>query len=134
MILHHKFSSYFYADSCREEVTRKLQDAQDGSFLVRNSNRAPGEFTLTVKKQGQNKLLRIICKNNLYGFSEPTKFRSVPILVNYFRYHKLAQHSAQLDIKLEHPISRFAKVRYTGFHVHVCIGLVLPCNGKFTNQ
>ena len=87
-----------------------MQDARDGSFLVRKSNRAPGEFTLTVKKGGQNKLLRIICKNNLYGFSHPTKFRSVPLLVNFFRYHKLAQHTSQLDVKLEHPISRFAKV------------------------
>ena len=95
---------------CREEVVLKLHDAQDGSFLVRNSYRARGEFTLTVKKGGQNKLLRIICKNGLYGFSVPTKFRSVPLLVNYFHYHKLVQHNAQLNVKLEHPISRFAKV------------------------
>ena len=102
--------THWNVDSGREQVTQKLQDAPDGSFVVRKSNRAPGEFTLTVKKEGQNKLLRIICKNGLYGFSEPTKFRSVPILVNYFRYHKLAHLNAQLDITLEHPISRFAKV------------------------
>ena len=88
----------------------KLKDTQDGTFLVRKSYRAPGEFTITVRKGGQNKLLRIICKNNLYGFSEPTKFESVPMLVDYFRAHNLTQHNAQLDVKLEHPVSRFQEV------------------------
>ena len=99
--------SPFVTRSCREEVTRKLKDARDGSFLVRNSNRAPGEFTLTVRKGGQNKLLRIICKNNRYGFSEPTKFESVPKLVDYFRSCNLMEHNSQLDVILDHPISRF---------------------------
>lgn len=94
----------------REEVTQKLKDTQDGTFLVRTSNRAPGEFTLTVRKGGQNKLIRIICKNALYGFSEPTKFKSVPHLINYFRHNNLTQYNPRLDVKLDHPVSRFAKV------------------------
>ena len=94
----------------REEVTQKLRDTQNGSFLVRKSNRAPGEFTLTVRIRGVNKLLRIICKNNLYGFSEPTTFESVPKLIDFYRSYKLTQHNPQLDVKLEHPISRFDEV------------------------
>ena len=94
----------------REDVTIKLKDTPDGTFLVRNSNRNVGEYTLTVRKGSQNKLIRIICSGGKYGFSEPTSFTSVTGLIDYYQANSLAPYNPKLDVKLSHPISRFAAV------------------------
>ena len=71
-------------------MTAKLKDAPEGSFLVRDSQR--GAYTLTVKKGGQNKLVRIINSNGLYGFSDPTQYRSVPDLIDHYRLMGIYQY------------------------------------------
>lgn len=80
----HVGKPWYHGDILRDEAIRRLNECQDGSFLLRNSTNFPGDFTLCLIHERIVENYHVMRKNGKYTIDEEAFFDSLSSLINYY--------------------------------------------------
>jgi len=99
--------SWLWVDGTKKDAQMRLSGQPDGSFLVRPSEERHGQYTLTVKESGKDRMIRIIQENDRCGFSRDNlQFLNLHELIEYFQAHSLKDYNQNLNTRLIYPCAR----------------------------
>ncbi|KAI6208458.1 SH2 domain containing protein [Aphelenchoides besseyi] len=97
---------WYWGAVSKEALSIAMQQKPTGTFAVRDGS-TPGNYTLTVRVDDANKLVKIIAADGHVGFTPETlDFESVVDLVEYFKQTSLEEHNPALKTPLKFPLLR----------------------------
>eukprot|EP00043_Microstomoeca_roanoka_P009973 m.95012 g.95012 ORF g.95012 m.95012 type:complete len:787 (+) comp14747_c2_seq1:104-2464(+) len=101
--------AWFAGQMPRHKAEKMLETMPDGTFLVRESDGRPGEYSLSIMFQSV-KHIKINRKGTKYNVApDSDEFPSIQDLVAYFQVHSLKRHFPPLETTLRVPF-RHAQV------------------------
>lgn len=74
-------------------------NGEDGTFLIRESDTFPGEFSMSFLKGGEVQHCRIRCQNDKYFLTDQISFVSLYELVEYYKREPLKSADFRLALK-----------------------------------
>lgn len=87
-----------------------IQGQPDGTFMIRDAS-TDGDFTLTLKVRGTDRLIKIICADGKCGFNaESLEFDTVLHLIDGHRECSLSEYNPDLNVPLTSPLGRLVSL------------------------
>ncbi len=100
--------AWFAGKMPRGKAEKILTALPDGSYLVRESDSRPGDYSLSIKF-GQVKHIKVNREGNKYELAPDAKsFPSIHELVDHFQQHSLNRHFPGMETCLEIPFRNAA--------------------------
>jgi len=105
----HEFSAkeWYHGTLTRQECESTLRRyAQDGEYLVRNSESKPGDFSLSMKAPDRIKHFKILCGNGQYVIGQRS-FESMDALVLHYSKAPIYTTDAGQKMFLVKPLNKY---------------------------
>ncbi|KAL3097785.1 hypothetical protein niasHS_000520 [Heterodera schachtii] len=100
-----KNKCWYWGAASKEKISDAFENQPDGTFAVRDAS-TNGQFTLTLRIGGANKLIKILVEGDKCGFTRETlDFDSISSLVQFYRTCSLKEFNERLDLCLLYPLS-----------------------------
>ncbi|XP_064638712.1 cytoplasmic protein NCK2-like isoform X3 [Lineus longissimus] len=104
---------WYYGKISRQECDDMMNEfAENGDFLIRDSESKAGNFTVTLKAEHKNKHFRVILTDDMYCIGQQT-FDSLDDLVDHYMKHPIYKHEVEklyLIKPFVHPEDRMSKL------------------------